>query len=603
MQSPAVLAAARLALGGQTQQTRSNGVALRESGFRGEIEEMVRSDSPPSAKDSFDPVAMAHLALDYLANNPRPERDYETRFSFFMLNQPILVPYVPPTKDLLDPVTLGDTESRMDTAFILMREMTESAAGQAAQDGVRRRILKYLRDDGLCWLIPYCMSSARDREYAMSWTTGKLLYSLAHQYRLTHDESVKKLGKKVLAGLKSMATWDTGRAFYAHGCQPWHPQGPAPGYHGHYPFVVEPVLTWYEASGDEEAFDFGLAMAEGMVQNLQPNHLHRSDGFVGGHTHVQMHAVSGVAHLGALTRDPRHIEWARKFYDLIRVRGLETGWVPEMSDLGFNREYLFHSLHCETCLVADMTLMAVYLARSGYTSYWDHVERTLRNYLQAVQFRVTPRLEEFYGTLHPDRDKARAGLAEMRKLQGGFMASPTPNDWVFSVPKEWRHHGMFGPERLVMDMMGCCPPEGMRALHAGWQNAVVEQADAVRVNLAIQRDAAPARVTPIDSGRRGIRVTARSAKRYLLRVPAWADRHAVRAQRGDREVPCLWKGDSICFDGVSAGEQLEISYPSRAFRQSCVIGPKGWEQIYVLSWQGNVCTGIAPSGRYMPMFA
>ena len=71
---------------------------------------------------------------------------------------------------------------------------------------------------------------------------------------------MKKLGKKVLAGLKSMATWDTGRAFYAHGCQPWHPQGPAPGYHGHYPFVVEPVLTWYEASGDEEAFDFGLAM-------------------------------------------------------------------------------------------------------------------------------------------------------------------------------------------------------------------------------------------------------------------------------------------------------------------------------------------------------
>jgi hypothetical protein len=538
---------------------------------------------------------MANLGLHYLANNPLPERDYQTRFSLYLLNQPILVPIVPPTKDLVDPVTLGDTESRMDTAYILMREMTGSTAGQAAQDGVRRRIMRYLRDDGLCWL---------NTEYASSWTTGILLYSLAHQYRLTRDESVHNLGSKVLAGLKIMATWDTGRAFYARGAQAWSPEGTVPDYFpGHYPFVVEPVLTWYEATGDEEAFDFGLAMAEGMVQDLQPHHLHRSDGFVGGHSHLQMHAVSGVAHLGALTRDPRHIEWARKAYELIRVRGVETGWVPEQNDLGFNKEYLYHTLHCETCLVCDMTLMAVYFARSGYTSYWDHVERTLRNYLPTAQFRVTPRLEELYGKLHPDRDKARAGLAEMRELEGGFVASPTPNDWVFSVPKEWSHPGMYGPDRLVLDMMGCCPPQGMVALHAGWGNAVVEEADAVRVNLAIPRDAAAALVTPIDSGRRGILVTAKSSKRFLLRVPAWADRHAVRAQRGGSEVPCLWRGDYIRFEGVSAGEQLEITYPSRVFRQTCAIGPKGWEQKYTLAWQGNICSGIAPAGRYLPIFA
>jgi len=294
---------------------------------------------------------MANLGLHYLANNPLPERDYQTRFSLYLLNQPILVPIVPPTKDLVDPVTLGDTESRMDTAYILMREMTGSTAGQAAQDGVRRRIMRYLRDDGLCWL---------NTEYASSWTTGILLYSLAHQYRLTRDESVHNLGSKVLAGLKIMATWDTGRAFYARGAQAWSPEGTVPDYFpGHYPFVVEPVLTWYEATGDEEAFDFGLAMAEGMVRDLQPHQLHRSDGFVGGHSHLQMHAVSGVAHLGALTRDPRHIEWARKAYELIRVRGVETGWVPEQNDLGFNKEYLYHTLHCETCLVCDMTLKPI----------------------------------------------------------------------------------------------------------------------------------------------------------------------------------------------------------------------------------------------------
>lgn len=545
---------------------------------------------------------MANRALHYLGNNPQAERSYECRFSFFMFNDPILVPLVPSTDELEDPVTLGDTESRMDYAFILMREIAGGECGRKAQEGVRRRILKYLHDDGLCWLVPYCMSLTHDKEYALQWTTGKLLHSLAHEYRLTRDESCRKLGRKVFEGLRSLATWHTGRAFYEHGAQPWHPDGCAHGYDGHYPWVVEPVLTYYESTGDEEAFDFGMAMGEGMVCDLQPNHLHRDDGFLRGHTHMQMHTAVGIAHLGALTGDPRHIEWAHQAYEHIRVRGLETGWVPEMCDLEINPGHLNHSLHCETCLVGDMITIAAYLARSGYVAYWDHVERTVRNYLRPNQFRVTPALEEMYRRLHPDKARADVGLAAMRELEGGFISSPAPNDWAFAVPDGWEHHGVFGPDRLVLDMMGCCPPEGMRGLHAAWAGIVIETPDAVRVNLALDRDAPSARVAAIDSGRQGITVTSKRSGRFLVRPPAWADRLQVCAKRGNTEVPAEWKGDYISFVDVDPGEELSVLYPTAHFRQTSTIGPEGYEQTYTIDWAGNTVQGITPRGRYLPIF-
>ena len=550
--------------------------------------------------DLADPVVMARRALHYLGCNPRPERGWECQFSFFMLNDPILVPLVPSTHDLEDPVTLGDTESRMDYAFLMMREMAGGEMGRAAQEGVRRRIMSYLRDDGLCWLIPYSCSPDHDKEYALSWTTGKLLYSLSHQYRLTGEDHYRELARKLFEGLRSLASWHTGRAYYAFGAQPWHPDGCARGYERHYPWVVEPVLTYFECTGDAEAFDFGLAMGEGMVCDLQPGHLHRENGFVGGHTHVQMHAVIGVAHLGAITRDPRHIEWARHAYECIRNRGLETGWVPEMNDLEINPSHLYHSLHCETCLVGDMTAIAAYLARSGYTAYWDHVERTVRNYLQPNQFRVTTRLEQLYRQLHPDQTRAEIGLAAMRQLDGGFISSPAPNDWVFSVPPEWDHHGMFGPDRLVLDMMGCCPPEGMRALHICWSETVIEKPEAVEVNLSLRRDAPAASVIPLNCGQQGVRVTPKRSGNFLVRPPAWADRLNVCAYRSGHSVPVEWKGDYVSFEAAQAGEELSISFQAVSFQQTSVIGPAEYERTYVIDWVGNQARQMSPQGKYLP---
>ena len=45
-----------------------------------------------------------------------------------------------------------------------------------------------------------------------------------------------------------------------------------------------------------------------------------------------------------------------------------------------------------------------------------------------------------------------------------------------------------------MNMMGCCPPEGMRVLHVAWRNVVTESPAGVFVNLSLNRDAAQARV-------------------------------------------------------------------------------------------------------------
>ena len=272
-------------------------------GFRGPVSDLeVLPDGDPTLPAGPDLLAMADEALGYLARNPLPEHGYQCRFSFFLLNCP---PFIDQgrTRELLDPIAIGDTESRNDIAFNQMREMCGSNLGLEPQHRVHERLVGYLRNgkgamgDDTCWVVPYCGSSDHDGTYSLSWTTGKLLYSEVDLFRQTGDPSHLELARRIFHGIRRMASWDTGRAFYPRGWQPWREDRYARGYEGHYPHVIGPVLHYWRTTGDPEALEFVLAMAEGMVADLQPVHHHQPDGSVRGHNHVQMHSVRMMAEL------------------------------------------------------------------------------------------------------------------------------------------------------------------------------------------------------------------------------------------------------------------------------------------------------------------
>ncbi|MBI2192365.1 MAG: hypothetical protein HYU36_10305 [Planctomycetes bacterium] len=116
--------------------------------------------------------------------------------------------------------------------------------------------------------------------------------------------------------MRSTASWDTGRAYYAHGMIPVKATGEVmPTHHwgsslvGQYPLVAQGLCEYFEATGDSEALEFGLALAEGVLADLQPGQgvigISARDGSYQGHLHHHLYFLAGLAHLAALSSEPR----------------------------------------------------------------------------------------------------------------------------------------------------------------------------------------------------------------------------------------------------------------------------------------------------------
>ncbi len=56
--------------------------------------------------------------------------------------------------------------------------------------------------------------------------------------------------------------------------------------------IVEPLITYWQATRDPEGLAFAKAYAQGMMDNLQPGGIRfQPDGSYHGHTHATMHGV------------------------------------------------------------------------------------------------------------------------------------------------------------------------------------------------------------------------------------------------------------------------------------------------------------------------
>lgn len=573
-------------------------------------------------------VEMAQKSLGYLERNPDPEHDYQNRFSFFLLRCP---PFTPSSLVIseevrasyaqsghIDPIAVGDTESRNDVAFNQMRAMTGSEDGREVQEIIHQRLVGYLRSgmgdgDGLCWIEPYCFSGDQGL-WASPWPTAKLLQSVTDRYKLTGDEGERALARSIFEGLRKVAKWDTGRAFYPAGIKPFRGNETAQGFGGHYPHVLTPVTDYWRYCGDGEALEFAQAMAEGFLSDLQPRHLHRDDGGIDGHNHLQMHAVRGVAQLGALTGDWRYLEWAQRAYAYHHANAFDTGWLPETIQ---RCDAPDHYNHSETCLSADMMEIEVWLARGGKPRYWDRVERAIRNYFVPAHFSVSQQIRTLWHALNPSAspDLVDVSLKQLQDLEGGFLSALTPNDRVFEVRPGGEHAGMvdYQGHMLVSDMMGCCPPEGMRAIYLAWSNTVVRTEDGIFVNLALEHEDETATVTTEMPCAGHLCVIPKIDGDVWLRPPGWAPRDSVNVWRNGTPIDAHWGGpahDYIGFADALPGDCLEIRWPLVRFTQSVTersllsTHPDVWTygQTYIYDWVGNSVVGVEPKGTWLPLY-
>ena len=561
--------------------------------FRGLVENMKWSDASAnfSSRDAVALRVVAKRAMNYFLRTPRPHLGYACRFG----NGLGACPPGPSGEDL---VANGDTDVRMETVLAGLREVSGVTDEPHVDEGLHRRIMSYVAADDLS-RMPYaaCCSNALppDALVVSPWTTGWTIRSLTDRWQRMGDVAAREQARRMALALKSLASWETGRAYFPS----------AVSYKGHwveddfgavnYCAVVCDLLHYATAAGDDEILEFGRSLAHGIVDGLQPRlgvNRFREDGSFTGHTHLHTRALWGVAMAGRIFRDPMLLEWARRGYEFVRSCGTDFGWFPERTMLRGehpNDGYEDRVDVSETCVTGDMTQTAAELARAGYPRYWDHVERYVMNYLPEVQFALTPRVEQFYRSRNAALPAVRVqqGLAMLRDYEGGFLSDVGVNDWV-------------GPAMGPLNMAGCCVPEGARAVVAASHGAVVRENACVKVNLNLSHQRPMALVR---AGNGGMLVTAVEGRDYMLRPPAWTQRDNVIATRRRKSVPVEWRGDYVHFSDVQIDEELSIHWPVPRFVTLVDVGGRRDRQHpYTIFWEGNRVVGIMPEGTDFPMF-
>lgn len=549
-----------------------------------------------------DLTQMAEWALHYLTETPRKELGYEPVFQCHPLQ-------CPPVPEGQDPVVACDTDARMDWEWYYMRDITGSTRGADVEAAFHKRIREYIDPDGKVWSHPGCFNEGDIKaKYEKTdfvihiWGATKILKSLSEDYVRTKSPESQELARKVMLALKTIATWDErGRCWIRCGMgalkadgsvvpNGWNRQ-PAP--------IVEPLITYWLATGDPDGLEFAKAYAEGMMNNLQPDGVRFEQGGkeiaggfpFGAHSHATMHAVWGVAHLGVATGELRYVEFAKNVWDALLLRGTGTGWFPAGPD------------NCnETCCVSDMMSVAALIAQSGRPEYFDYTERYMRNYISNLQFFVTPEFEAHYRTRNKaaSEEQLQNGLVELRKFQGGIIGGSGLNDWENELLG-----GASGYE-----MFGCCAPEGMRAIHTAWVNTIDRYENSplgpagVYVNQSFSRDSSWGRVVSFmpEAGRLTVKAAVKDA--FFLRPPHWAPREEVRAFMGEERIPASWSGDYVRFD-AKPGDELSITYPLIEFTHEVEgLWKATAPQLQVsFRWLGNMVVSTTPAAKGTPLFA
>ncbi len=576
------------------------------TGFQGTHKNISHTASAVRQLPKVELKMMAEKALKYLYSNPLPEYDYQCRFSFAPSKW---LPFCPDLKinGYLDPITEGDTEARNDVAFRMVREMTgDWCAGAEIEEKVHQRLISYIKQDGfgkdVCWTHEYSNASDNPEIFISLWCTPMLLHNECLRFRQGVGDL--SLCRRLFEGMEALCIRENGRAYYRYGMAHFNEHAVSGGYKGHYPVVFSGLCEYWLVSGDERCWELMTELAEGFVCDLQPDHLHREDGGIDGHNHVQLHAIRGMAQFAYLSGEPRYLSWIKAIYDFYRRWALDTGWLPEI------RDWDVHCNHSETCLNGDMFETALWLALAGYDDLWDQLERSLRNYFCVMQFELNDRFRNWYRDVHADKtpEQIAEAMEILKDLEGGFISAMTPNDYVFDVYPESNHFGHvnWNGKEVAFDMMGCCPPEGMRAIYYAWKYAQQTDENGVTVYLPIDSESSEAKVISLLPNEGKLSVQMKVAGALRIRVPAWADRGQVQLKVNGESCTVAWGGTanryvSVC--GLLPGDEVTVTYPLVEFDQTVTVNYCGWEpQEYCYHWIGNTVASVKPEGKYLPLY-
>lgn len=456
---------------------------------------------------------------------------------------------------------LGDMTGRYLESMVMTRRMVGARpAWSQAESRLANFLLSLYGDGGLIMDID---RGVPDHMFAQ----GSALYGLVAAYTDSGDKELERAIERHISGLLAHGQHVEDYLVYPEVATS------APCSHMA-AYQVFPAMDFYESTGYGPALELAEKLSRWAFlhdDTIGQDGVVKRAGWEG-HLHAWMDALCGVMRFAKVSSAiPREdvVLRCKKTYDWVRqTQATEFGWVPDFPG----------SPTSETCAISSMMRMALQLISSGFSEYWDDLERFTRNQLVENQFRNVDSL----GIADPQVAGA---------LSGAFDCWANPNSLLASV-RQW------GKEDDG-DVEGCCVNGGQRGLYMAWQNATTSEPDRVSVNLLFShetKDAVVCSMLPRE-GRLQVRLRGRERPcELMIRVPSWASEVVVT--RDGVPVPTEQRDRRIRLGDVQPETTVAVVFAVPERQTRSVAGPCE----YTLDWRADTVMGISPAGTKYPIY-
>jgi hypothetical protein len=577
--------------------------------------------------DTLDIAERARLAVNVLTEATNPLADYEVYWIVsFGTNPP----------SMTENCWQGHTFEKFMWALVL----TRMASGSDQNLNVERRwmeaALKMQGPDGLIYVPvngrPWAFNGwykgvEKPRDQILEpFGWGTMLSAMSVLAARDPGPVWKSATRRLVDGMVNQAVVDGDSAYFWPSCmyaskdRPAHPPMPTSPFECEGSVIPQGLVMAYRVLQYEPA----LTLARQYINFLRMNFYAPDGSFlvkpgmpVHTHTHAHARGLLAMEQCAEAAGDKELMAFVVRAYE--HWRDLGSNIAPGVSDydmiktpgaglVGFVPEWTNSPIWqtSETCEVADMLTLAIWLSKAGAGDYWDDADRIIRNQFTENQLCETEWIDELSRNGRPPKSGNNVStdrVAERNK--GAFASAPSVNDWLGRGPAHGggTFHGAKAPTQTGLlsglnDLTHCCTANGSKALGWVWQSILSHENGQLRVNLLLNR-ASP--WADLDSyipyqGRVDVRV--KKAVDLSLRIPEWVTPDQAKCQVNQQDRKLGWDGRYAKVGDLKPGDVATLTFP--IFERTNKIWVE--KEAYTLVRKGNEVVSIDPPGVYYPFY-
>ncbi|MGV3613752.1 MAG: hypothetical protein ACO1SV_00335 [Fimbriimonas sp.] len=373
----------------------------------------------------------------------------------------------------------------------------------------------------------------------------------------------RKMITSVDAKLRDDGNWDMEKfdAFQKRGKDVIHNAEPCDT-HGR---LLEAVIWFYEATGDESAWKFAERLAKWHFENTANpdgtiNPTSRAD-----HTHSYFGTLRGLLLYGQMTRQHEYID---------RVVAAYRVTVPKfVKESGYTSHNMRVESFGETTSPGDAAQIALWLCKMGHGEFIDDVERIVRARIIPSQIRETPPLK---AVAMGNKDSYQ-NLE--KRIIGGYGGC---------------HFHPHAAKLAVTDVTSA----DVHTLVDIYNHVALKSPGSLEILLHMDYEDPKVKIVSRREKRAEVTITTKEANTVAIRVPKWVPRDSIRLKVGDRSQTPIYSGGFLRTGRLPAGTNIVLTYdlPERVTKE------KDLNVDYEIHWRGDDVVGVSPNFDFFPMY-